>query len=179
MSRDLSGFKLVFKPKVVTNRKTRAPSDNIHYNKKLTKLVVGTVIKEGTSFKVVINYNDYKDKLSADVKIEDVGDKDLTLHFTYQSFDCKGASIVFTKEGQLDHTYLCIHRNETDRIFKNVDNNRYVPFCHNWIVRGWIVNLDGKLYFHFRRCITIKGHNYNVRHWIDDDKFLLNGKWYY
>ena len=53
-----------------------------------------------------------------------------------------------------------------------VDNGlvRYVPFCHNWICSCWIVRIDGKLYAKFNRILTLVGHDYNVKHLIDDEE---------
>ena len=180
MSKDFSKFKFEFKLKVTNKCRTRAPADIIHNNQKLTKLVIGQVIQnEDNSFRVIVRFGDYKNRLSSKVKLEQVGTTDLTLHITYQSFECKDKLLIFTRYGQRDRRYICISRFEDDKVFKNVDNNRFVPFCHNWLVRGWIVIFNNKLYFHFYKCITIVGYDYNIRHWIDDDKFYLNGKWYY
>ena len=164
MNVDYSKLKFVFKPKASAKR--RAPT--VLPDKKLTKLVSGVVIQdEQGNFSVHIKYFDYLDKLTKDTNINDIGRNGVTLPFTEDSYDMSKCERIFTRVGQRNRQYISLILNETDRIFKKADPNRYVPFCHNWICSCWIVRKDGKVYAKFNRILTLVGHNYNVKHLID------------
>lgn len=166
MNVDYSKLKFVFKPKASTKR--RAPT--VLPDKKLTKLVPGVVIQdEQGNFSVHIKYLDYLDKLTKDTNINDIGKNGVTLPFTEDSYDMSKCERIFTRVGQRNRQYITLILNETDRIFKKADPNRYVPFCHNWICSCWIVRKDGKVYAKFNRILTIVGHSYNVKHLIDKE----------
>ena len=166
MNVDYSKLKFVFKPKASAKR--RAPT--VLPDKKLTKLVSGVVIQdEQGNFSVHIKYFDYLDKLTKDTNINDIGRNGVTLPFTEDSYDMSKCERIFTRVGQRNRQYISLILNETDRIFKKADPNRYVPFCHNWICSCWIVRKDGKVYAKFNRILTLVGHNYNVKHLIDKE----------
>ena len=166
MNVDYSKLKFVFKPKASAKR--RAPT--VLPDKKLTKLVPGVVIQdEQGNFSVHIKYFDYLDKLTKDTNINDIGRNGVTLPFTEYSYDMSKCERIFTRVGQRNRQYISLILNETDRIFKKADPNRYVPFCHNWICSCWIVRKDGKVYAKFNRILTLVGHNYNVKHLIDKE----------
>lgn len=166
MNVDYSKLKFVFKPKASAKR--RAPT--VLPDKKLTKLVPGVVIQdEQGNFSVHIKYFDYLDKLNKDTNINEIGKNGVTLPFTEDSYDMSKCERIFTRVGQRNRQYISLILNETDRIFKKADPNRYVPFCHNWICSCWIVRKDGKVYAKFNRILTLVGHNYNVKHLIDKE----------
>ena len=166
MNVDYSKLKFVFKPKASAKR--RAPT--VLHDKKLTKLVPGVVIQdEQGNFSVHIKYFDYLDKLTKDTNINDIGKNGVTLPFTEDSYDMSKCERIFTRVGQRNRQYISLILNETDRIFKKADPNRYVPFCHNWICSCWIVRKDGKVYAKFNRILTLVGHSYNVKHLIDKE----------
>ena len=166
MNVDYSKLKFVFNPKASAKR--RAPT--VLPDKKLTKLVPGVVIQdEQGNFSVHIKYFDYLDKLTKDTNINDIGRNGVTLPFTEDSYDMSKCERIFTRVGQRNRQYISLILNETDRIFKKADPNRYVPFCHNWICSCWIVRKDGKVYAKFNRILTLVGHNYNVKHLIDKE----------
>lgn len=163
MNVDYSKIKFVFKPKASTKRRT----PTVLPNKKLTKLVPGLVIQdEQGNFSVHIKYFDYLDKLTKGTTINDIGNNGVTLPFTEDSYDMSNCERIFTRIGQRNRQYISLILNESDRIFKKADPNRYVPFCHNWICSCWIVRIDGKLYAKFSRILTLVGHDYNVKHLI-------------
>lgn len=166
MNVDYSKLKFVFKPKASAKR--RAPT--VLPDKKLTKLVPGVVIQdEQGNFSVHIKYFDYLDKLTKDTTINEIGKNGVTLPFTEDSYDMSKCERIFTRVGQRNRQYISLILNETDRIFKKADPNRYVPFCHNWICSCWIVRKDGKVYAKFNRILTLVGHSYNVKHLIDKE----------
>ena len=166
MNVDYSKLKFVFKPKASAKR--RAPT--VLSDKKLTKLVPGVVIQdEQGNFSVHIKYFDYLDKLTKDTNINEIGKNGVTLPFTEDSYDMSKCERIFTRVGQRNRQYISLILNETDRIFKKADPNRYVPFCHNWICSCWIVRKDGKVYAKFNRILTLVGHSYNVKHLIDKE----------
>lgn len=166
MNVDYSKLKFVFKPKASAKR--RAPT--LLPDKKLTKLVPGVVIQdEQGNFSVHIKYFDYLDKLTKDTNINEIGKNGVTLPFTEDSYDMSKCERIFTRVGQRNRQYISLILNETDRIFKKADPNRYVPFCHNWICSCWIVRKDGKVYAKFNRILTLVGHSYNVKYLIDKE----------
>lgn len=166
MNVNYSKLKFIFKPKASAKR--RAPT--VLPDKKLTKLVPGVVIQdEQGNFSVHIKYFDYLDKLTKDTNINDIGKNGVTLPFTEDSYDMSKCERIFTRVGQRNRQYISLILNETDRIFKKADPNRYVPFCHNWICSCWIVRKDGKVYAKFNRILTLVGHSYNVKHLIDKE----------
>lgn len=166
MNVDYSKLKFVFKPKASAKR--RAPT--VLPDKKLTKLVSGVVIQdEQGNFSVHIKYFDYLAKLTKGTNINEIGKNGVTLPFTEDSYDMSKCERIFTRVGQRNRQYISLILNETDRIFKKADPNRYVPFCHNWICSCWIVRIDGKVYAKFNRILTLVGHNYNVKHLIDKE----------
>lgn len=166
MNVDYSKLKFIFKPKASAKR--RAPT--VLPDKKLTKLVPGVVIQdEQGNFSVHIKYFDYLDKLTKDTNINEIGKNGVTLPFTEDSYDMSKCERIFTRIGQRNRQYISLILNETDRIFKKADPNRYVPFCHNWICSCWIVRKDGKVYAKFNRILTLVGHSYNVKHLIDKE----------
>lgn len=166
MNVDYSKLKFVFKPKASAKR--RAPT--VLPDKKLTKLVPGVVIQdEQGNFSVHIKYFDYLDKLTKDTNINEIGKNGVTLPFTEDSYDMSNCERIFTRVGQRNRQYISLILNETDRIFKKADPNRYVPFCHNWICSCWIVRKDNKVYAKFNRILTLVGHSYNVKHLIDKE----------
>lgn len=166
MNVDYSKLKFVFKPKASAKR--RAPT--VLPDKKLTKLVPGVVIQdEQGNFSVHIKYFDYLDKLTKDTNINEIGKNGVTLPFTEDSYDMSKCERIFTRVGQRNRQYISLILNETDRIFKKADPNRYVPFCHNWICSCWIVRKDSKVYAKFNRILTLVGHGYNVKHLIDKE----------
>lgn len=166
MNVDYSKLKFVFKPKASAKR--RAPT--VLPDKKLTKLVPGVVIQdEQGNFSVHIKYFDYLAKLTKDTTINDIGKGGVTLPFTEDSYDISKCDRIFTRVGQRNRQYISLILNETDRIFKKADPNRYVPFCHNWICSCWIVRKAGKVYAKFNRILTLVGHNYNVKELMDEE----------
>lgn len=166
MNVDYSKLKFVFKPKASTKR--RAPT--VLPDKKLTKLVPGVVIQdEQGNFSVHVKYFDYLDKLTKDTNINEIGKNGVTLPFTEDSYDISKCERIFTRVGQRNRQYISLILNETDRIFRKADPNRYVPFCHNWICSCWIVRKDGKVYAKFNRILTLVGHSYNVKRLIDEE----------
>lgn len=166
MNVDYSKLKFVFKPKA----STKCRASTVLPDKKLTKLVPGVVIQdEQGNFSVHIKYFDYLDRLTKDTTINDIGKNGVTLPFTEDSYDMSKCERIFTRVGQRNRQYISLILNETDRIFKKADPNRYVPFCHNWICSCWIVRIDGKVYAKFNKILTLVGHNYNVKHLIDKE----------
>lgn len=163
---DYSKLKVVFKPKVSTKR--RAPTEP---DKRLTKLVPGVINQdEQGNFTVSINYFDYLDKLAKGVNIKEIGKDKLILPFTDSSYDISNSERIFTRIGQRNRRYICLIRNESDKIFKAPDPKRYVPFCHNWICSCWIVRENGQLKAKFNKIITLAGHDYSIKHLIDNEE---------
>nr|DAW49044.1 MAG TPA: hypothetical protein [Crassvirales sp.] len=166
MVTDFSKLKVNLNFKIKVRHKTRAPAQN--QDKVLTNLIQTKCLYENRKFYVIIPYYVYKQKLRKGVDINDIGNKDLTLEFTPESFDLHEANRVFTIQGQESGNYTCLIRTESDRLFKKLNNEVYVPFCRNWTVCVKIVRRVGVLYADFR---SLKSHNlyYNLKQDNEDE----------
>ena len=166
MVTDFSKLKVNLNFKIKVKHKTRAPATK--QDKVLTKQIETKCHYDNGKFYVVIPYCVYRNKLKTDVDINDIGTKDITLEFTPESFDLHDADRVFTIRGQENNTYTCLIRNESDRIFKKLNKEQYVPFCRNWNIVVRIIRRVGVLYADFR---SLKAHNlyYNLKQDNEDE----------
>lgn len=166
MVTDFSKLKVNLNFKIKVKHKTRAPAPK--QDKVLTNLIQTKCLYENGKFYVIIPYYVYKQKLRNSVDINDIGTKDLSLEFTPESFDLHEANRVFTIRGQDNGNYTCLIRNESDRLFKKLNKELYVPFCRNWTVCVKIVRRVGVLYADFR---SLKAHNlyYNLKQDKDEE----------
>ncbi len=163
---DFSKLKVNLNFKIKVRHKTRAPA--LKQDKVLTKQIETKCLYDNGKFYVTIPYCVYRNKLKSGVDINDIGTKDITLEFTPESFDLHEANRVFTIQGQETGNYTCLIRNESDRLFKKLNKERYVPFCRNWNIRVRIVRRVGILYADFR---SLKAHNlyYNLKQDNEDE----------
>lgn len=166
MVTDFSKLKVNLNFKIKVKHKTRAPS--LKQDKVLTKNIETKCRYDNGKFYVVIPNYVYKRKLKSGVDVNDIGTKDITLEFTPESFDLHDADRVFTIHGQDDGKYTCLIRNETDRLFKKLNEEQYVPFCRNWTIIVRIVRRVGVLYADFR---SLKAYNlyYNLKQDNEDE----------
>ena len=166
MVTDFSKLKVNLNFKIKVKHKTRAPS--LKQDKVLTKSIETKCRYDNGKFYVVIPNYVYKHKLKSGVDVNDIGTKDITLEFTPESFDLHDADRVFTIRGQESGNYTCLIRNESDRLFKKLNNKVYVPFCRNWTICIKIVRRVGVLYADFR---SLKAHNlyYNLKQDNEDE----------
>ena len=166
MVTDFSKLKVNLNFKIKVRHKTRAPATK--QDKVLTKQIETKCHYDNGKFYVVIPYCVYRNKLKTDVDVNDIGTKDITLEFTPESFDLHDADRVFTIRGQDNGKYICLVRNETDRLFKKLSKEQYVPFCRNWTIIVKIVRRVGVLYADFR---SLKSHNlyYNLKQDNEDE----------
>ena len=166
MVTDFSKLKVNLNFKIKVRHKTRAPATK--QDKVLTKQIETKCHYDNGKFYVVIPYCVYRNKLKNGVDINDIGTKDITLEFTPESFDLHDADRVFTIHGQDNGKYICLVRNETDRLFKKLSKEQYVPFCRNWTIIVKIVRRVGVLYADFR---SLKSHNlyYNLKQDNEDE----------
>ena len=166
MVTDFSKLKVNLNFKIKVRHKTRAPATK--QDKVLTKQIETKCHYDNGKFYVVIPYCVYRNKLKTDVDVNDIGTKDITLEFTPESFDLTDATRVFTIHGQDNGKYVCLIRNESDRIFKKLNKEQYVPFCRNWNIVVRIIRRVGVLYADFR---SLKAHNlyYNLKQDNEDE----------
>ena len=166
MVTDFSKLKVNLNFKIKVRHKTRAPATR--QDKVLTKQIETKCHYDNGKFYVVIPYCVYRNKLKTDVYITAVGTTDITLEFTPESFDLHEANRVFTIQGQENGSYTCLIRNESDRLFKKLSEEKYVPFCRNWNIIVRIVRRVGVLYADFR---SLKAHNlyYNLKQDNEDE----------
>ena len=166
MVTDFSKLKVNLNFKIKVKNKTRAPAAK--QDKVLTKSIETKCRYDNGKFYVVIPNCVYKHKLKSGVDVNDIGTKDITLEFTPESFDLHDADRVFTIHGQDNGKYICLVRNETDRLFKKLSEEKYVPFCRNWNIIVRIVRRVGVLYADFR---SLKAHNlyYNLKQDNEDE----------
>ncbi len=170
---DLSKFTIkakVNKPKPKHNSKRE-------YNVQLTKLVNGKVILEDGIYKCIINYDDIVNKLGKFITIDMITKipyKPIIVSFTNDSYDLYRRPVIFTKS-LLKGEYICIIRDYTRMLTYPGDSNRFIPFALNWIVRGWLVDINGEQQFKFRNCVTINGMDardsvFNIKKQIEDEE---------
>ena len=166
MVTDFNKLKVNLNFKIKVKHKTRAPSAK--QDKVLTKSIETKCRYDNGKFYVVIPNCVYKHKLKSGVDVNDIGTKDITLEFTPESFDLHEANRVFTIQGQENGSYTCLIRNESDRLFKKLSEEKYVPFCRNWNIIVRIVRRVGVLYADFR---SLKAHNlyYNLKQDNEDE----------
>ena len=151
-----------------TKTQEREPRKKIHIKKDhvlKAALILGALIIVVYLFGCFYYHN----RFMSHTTINDIGKNGVTLPFTEDSYDMSKCERIFTRVGQRNRQYISLILNETDRIFKKADPNRYVPFCHNWICSCWIVRIDGKVYAKFNKILTLVGHDYNVKHLIDKE----------
>lgn len=166
MVTDFSKLKVNLNFKIKVRHKTRAPATK--QDKVLTKQIETKCHYDNGKFYVIIPNCVYRNKLKSGVDVSDIGTKDIRLEFTPESFDLNDATRVFTIHGQDNGKYICLIRNESDRIFKKLNKEQYVPFCRNWNIRVRIVRRVGVLYADFR---SLKAHNlyYNLKQDNEDE----------
>ena len=166
MVTDFSKLKVNLNFKIKVKNKTRAPA--LKQDKVLTKQIETKCRYDNGQFYVIIPNYVYRNKLKTGVDINDIGTKDITLEFTPESFDLHEANRIFTIQGQENGSYTCLIRNESDRIFKKLSEEKYVPFCRNWNIIVRIVRRIGVLYADFR---SLKAHNlyYNLKQDNEDE----------
>ena len=166
MVTDFSKLKVNLNFKIKVKNKTRAPA--LKQDKILTKQIETKCRYDNGKFYVIIPNYVYRNKLKIGVDINDIGTKDITLEFTPESFDLHEANRVFTIQGQENGSYTCLIRNESDRLFKKLSEEKYVPFCRNWNIIIRIVRRVGVLYADFR---SLKAHNlyYNLKQDNEDE----------
>ena len=166
MVTDFSKLKVNLNFKIKVRHKTRAPATK--QDKVLTKQIETKCRYDNGKFYVIIPNYVYRNKLKTGVDVNDIGTKDITLEFTPESFDLHEANRVFTIQGQENGSYTCLIRNESDRLFKKLSEEKYVPFCRNWNIIVRIVRRVGVLYADFR---SLKAHNlyYNLKQDNEDE----------
>ena len=166
MVTDFSKLKVNLNFKIKVKNKTRAPA--LKQDKVLTKQIETKCRYDNGKFYVIIPNYVYRNKLKIGVDVNDIGTKDITLEFTPESFDLHEANRVFTIQGQENGSYTCLIRNESDRLFKKLSEEKYVPFCRNWNIIVRIVRRVGVLYADFR---SLKSHNlyYNLKQDNEDE----------
>ena len=166
MVTDFNKLKVNLNFKIKVKNKTRAPA--LKQDKVLTKQIETKCRYDNGKFYVIIPNYVYRNKLKIGVDVNDIGTKDITLEFTPESFDLHEANRVFTIQGQENGSYTCLIRNESDRLFKKLSEEKYVPFCRNWNIIVRIVRRVGVLYADFR---SLKAHNlyYNLKQDNEDE----------
>ena len=166
MVTDFSKLKVNLNFKIKVKNKTRAPA--LKQDKVLTKQIETKCRYDNGKFYVIIPNYVYRNKLKIGVDVNDIGTKDIILEFTPESFDLHEANRVFTIQGQENGSYTCLIRNESDRLFKKLSEEKYVPFCRNWNIIVRIVRRVGVLYADFR---SLKAHNlyYNLKQDNEDE----------
>ena len=166
MVTDFSKLKVNLNFKIKVKNKTRAPA--LKQDKVLTKQIETKCRYDNGKFYVIIPNYVYRNKLKTGVDVNDIGTKDITLEFTPESFDLHEANRVFTIRGQESGDYICLIRTESDRLFKKLNEELYVPFCRNWNIIVRIVRRVGVLYADFR---SLKAHNlyYNLKQDNEDE----------
>lgn len=171
---DLGSFKLEVSVSKNKRNKTNRTSNEEH--QQLTKLINGKVILVDDIWKCEISYNDIIKRISVGVNISDITDNsnDLIISFTEDTFDLKDKPVIFTRSKERGK-YICVIRNHDKCLAFPGDINKYIPFALNWIIRGWIVKINGKILFKFRNCVTIENLDsrdsiFNIKNQKEDEE---------
>ena len=130
----------------------------INNDTKLTKLVL-----------CVCQIIDGQYKAKVDLDNIDIGikKKEILLDFTEESYNIEGVISVFSRVPEKDGKYMRWIRDEHKAKVHPGDPQKYTPFCHNWVCKGFIIKRGGKILFDFKECIAPKG--YVVANMLDDE----------
>ena len=119
--------------------------------RKQTIVTEGTVISRDCKAIVIKDDEGFKAKISLnnDTENPDI----LVIPFTTKSYDIKGKEIIFSKERIDNNRFRCIIRDKASANLYN-DTEHYTPFRENIVITGYIVRLDGKMYFQYKDFIS-------------------------
>lgn len=90
-----------------------------------------------------------------------ISDKEMIIPFTDKSYELKGRTRIFTRSKDKRGRYICICRTPDRANHFPGCTEVYVPFCPKWIIKGYIMNLNGNYSFDFKALVTIEGHECN------------------
>ena len=139
---------------VISKKRTREPK-----LVKIGKLVRGKVFIDSDGvYKVQIKLNTE----------EEINNPLLVLEFTEDSFNLVGRKSIFSREKDEHNNYVRIVRQEHESKWFPGNNERFVPFAPNWIVRGYIVKDNGITKFDFKSLVGIDGYTMDVLNPEDD-----------
>lgn len=84
---------------------------------------------------------------------------DITLKFTDRSFKLYNRETIFDRVFSDNEKKTRYIRTHLQAITFPGDSYKFVPFGPNWIVKGYIVEIEGEKYFDFIDLLTINGYN--------------------
>ena len=134
---DIPKFNFKFKP--VKPKRTNTNS----FKRKSNKIHKGLCVLEDGEYKCRVEIDD---------------SSTLVLPFTERSYNCKYKKHIFTKGLDEHGNHVHIIRDESTARFFDVDPNIYIPFMKNYIVKGYVVTENGKLYFDFVDIVNLRGY---------------------
>lgn len=128
MDKYISGFKFKAVKKTV-KRNSNKP-------KKVSRLCVGVCNKEGDDWTIRLNLKD-----------DERYPNELVLPFTDTSKSLYGKTKIFSKEKDEHGNIVCYVRHEDKAKWFPGSEDAYTPFNNGWAYSGYIVSINGKLYF--------------------------------
>ena len=84
---------------------------------------------------------------------------DITLKFTDRSFKLYDRETIFDRVFSDNEKKTRYVRTHLQAITFPGDPDKFVPFGPNWIVKGYIVEIEGEKYFDFVDLLTINGYS--------------------
>lgn len=106
---------------------------------------------------VTVENGEYKCHIFADDNTTSSGD--IILPFTERSYYLKGRETIFDRVRNDEDKKIRYVRTHIQALTFPGDSNKFVPFGPNWIVKGYIVEIESKKYFDFSDLLTLNGYN--------------------
>lgn len=145
----MSNIKLQFLIKPTVVKHTTRTTNNSTTHKRLSKLVEGVVFVDDNS-----NYK---------IKCEYDGNTDLILDFTKDSYNLKNRLDIWKRVKTNNEKRTRIIRSKEHAMIFPGNPEIYVPFAPNWIVNGYITQIDDKMQFDFSDIIKPFGYTSNIK----------------
>lgn len=114
-------------------------------------------INKITKGKVIIDENgEYK--VCVDLDTDDLLKPKVLLPFTERSFKLDGRETIFSRTRDEHNNYIRYVRSKEKARWFPGSPEAYVPFCPNWIVKGYVLkDENGSMVFDFKNIIAPDG----------------------
>lgn len=129
---------------------------------RVSRLCIGTAIKEGDEYKIKIS-------LRNDPEYPDF----LVIPFTEESLELKGKVIVYSQEKDKYGRHICYHRDPSIcKLFPGLPT-QYTVVIERLVCSGYVIRKDNKLMFDLKETHGIGNYMYNLPIRIDESKPLF------
>lgn len=135
---------------------------------KVSRLCIGTVIKEGDEYKIKIS-------LRNDPEYSDF----IIVPFTKESLELKGKTIVYSHEKDKYGHNIAYHRDPfICKIFPGL-STQYTAVVEKLVCSGYVIRKDGKLMFDLKETHGTSNYVHDLPINIDESKPLFAKKYEY